>query len=132
MDETKEAPDEELREPFEDVQEDEFRDIEEELSVNTPTFSQGSKIQESSGSLYIPSQESVGSCTSNILSPDESDPDDSINEINGPQINENLLIVPWTSLLVLLSKCQAHGCGEQVLPSNMKISTKGRINNSQF
>ena len=60
------------------------------------------------------------------LVPDESEPDSHIDETDGAQINESLLIVPWACLLVLLSKCQAHGCGEQVLPSNIKISTKGK------
>ena len=63
-----EAPDEELREPLEDVKEndEEFdRDIQEEneFDSNNLSSSQGSKIQENSGSLYKPSQESVGNCS---------------------------------------------------------------------
>ena len=39
-----------------------------------------------------------------------------------------MLIVPWACILILLSKCQRHGCSEQVLPSNMELSRKGNGN----
>ena len=96
-----------------------------------------SMFQESSGSLYIPSQESVGSSSNigkrkedsnselHILPLEESEPENDVHETEGTKIDGSLLIVPWSCILLLLSKCQAHGCGEQVLPSNIKVSTKG-------
>lgn len=50
---------------------------------------------------------------------------DSETENEGVNIDDSLLIVPWACILLLLSKCQNHGCSEQVLPSNVKISRKG-------
>ena len=51
---------------------------------------------------------------------------DSDTETEGAKIDDSLLLVPGSSLLKLLSKCQRIGCPEQVLPSNIKVSRKGR------
>ena len=39
------------------------------------------------------------------------------------------LLVSWSSLLTLLSKCQREGCSDQVLPCNMIVSKNGITNN---
>jgi hypothetical protein len=49
------------------------------------------------------------------------DDPDSECEVDGVNIDGSFLIVPWAS------KCQKHGCAEQVLPSNVKVSRKGNI-----
>ena len=55
------------------------------------------------------------------------DDPDSECEVDGVKIDGSFLIVPWACILLLLSKCQKHGCAEQVLPSNVKVSRKGNI-----
>ena len=104
------------------------------MDGDTPTVSQGGSINlQSSGSLFMPSQ---GSATSsdyqlytlilkkfhNSFIEDELD---SEPETEGVKIDGSLLIVPWACILMLLSKCQRHGCSDQVLPSNVKVSRKG-------
>ena len=55
------------------------------------------------------------------------DDPDSECEVDGVKIDGSFLIVPWACILLLLSKCQRHGCAEQVLPSNVKVSRKGNV-----
>ena len=107
------------------------------MNNGTPPSSQGSSNLTRSGSVYVPTQSStassdaIGMTTTYFilnydylikLIPDESDFQ---TETEGVNLTGSLLIVPWACLLILLSKCQRHGCGEQVLPSNMELSRKG-------
>ena len=52
---------------------------------------------------------------------------DSQPESEGVNLNGCLLIVPWSFILILLSKCQRQGCADQVLPSNMELSRNGNL-----
>ena len=54
------------------------------------------------------------------------DPDEEA-ETEGCKMAGCLLIVPWACILLLLSKCHTPGCGEQVLPSNVHVSRKGKL-----
>ena len=105
---------------------------------DAPAISQGSSTFQSSGSLYLPSQESAASFDSigkmenfykQICIHLSSGEVDSETETDGANIDGSFLIVPWTCILLLLSKCQRHGCAEPVLPSNVKVSRKGTTNN---
>ena len=105
------------------------------MDDDTPTASQGDSLNlQSSGSLYMPSQGSATSSDYNIgikfftlILKESNDKiiEDSEPETEGVKIDGSLLIVPWACILMLLSKCQRHGCSDQVLPSNVKVSRKG-------
>ena len=98
--------------------------------------SQSSHNIPSSGSFYIPSQASEISSENTgivhimilfqsahyslIISEPDSQP-----TCEGVNLEGSLLIIPWISVLLLLSKCQRLGCGDQVLESNMKLSRNG-------
>ena len=100
------------------------------MDDDTPTVSQGGSINlQSSGSLFMPSQGSFMQPNQLILKKFHNsfieDELDSEPETEGVKIDGSLLIVPWACILMLLSKCQRHGCSDQVLPSNVKVSRKG-------
>ena len=94
----------------------------------------------SSGSTYHPSQSStcssdtIGmsqSCVNRIscklLSASDisnSQPDD----VGGVSLDGCYLLVSWSCLIPLLSRCQREGCVDQVLPCNMDVSRNGKNN----
>ena len=103
-------------------------------SVSQP--SSGTVDLPSSGNVYNPSQSSAISGDSelkgiifahfSLLSKLFSGTPDSKPEDVRVDLSRCHLIVSWSSLLPLLSKCQDQDCAEQVLPDNMKISKNGR------
>ena len=48
-------------------------------------------------------------------------------ESEGETLDRSILLVPWVSLLLLLTKCQRVGCADQVLASNMSASRNGNF-----
>ena len=60
----------------------------------------------------------------NIQSLFEGEPESQVKSRRA-NLDNSLLIVPWTCLIALLSICKHAGCGDKVLPDNMDISRNG-------
>ena len=90
-----------------------------------------------SQSSYIPSSQSSKSKDSDML--EDSVIDGNIDGSTVPTSDKNLsesedfsgaaVLVMWTSLLQLLSKCRRQGCGAAVLSDNMRTVRNGKCNN---
>ena len=53
--------------------------------------------------------------------------EDSEPESEGVDLSGCNLIVSWSSLVLLLSKCQLEDCADRVLADNMKVSRNGEF-----
>jgi len=99
---------------LEELQELDPSEPDSQVDQDTPTLSQNLP---SSGSCYMPSQSSTASAND--------EPASQPNENDGCILEGKMLIVSWSSVLLMLSICRREGCGSQVLPDNMDVTKRG-------
>ena len=107
---------------FEDLwQEDDEIDSSDDENYLNETKSQDAM---NSQSLSVGSSYKPGSSQSTIENDSETiDPEQSADDFKIPFM---FVIVMWTQIFKLLSKCQREGCGSSVLLDNMKFVTNGK------